>query len=302
MNAELILEPGTYVVAVSGGVDSMALLHLLTTNYQLQTTNYKLIVAHFEHGVRADSDLDRQLVQAEANTYGLPFVYDRGHLGPKVSEAAARKARYGFLHRVRKDNRAQAVVTAHHQDDVLETAIINMLRGTGWRGLSSLRSHAIIKRPLLDVPKSDLLEYAQKHNLAWREDSTNQDMRYLRNYVRGKILPKFSSAQRKILLDHIRHSNELRDDLEAELAKYIDLWSGDGKLDRQWLILLPHAVAKEIMAAWLRNNHAHNLSAKMLERLVGAAKTYGPGRVTDVDKNRILKIGKDYLALEPRER
>src|SRR5579884_3654782 len=115
---EIQLEPGAYVVAVSGGVDSVVLLDLLTKNH-----NLKLTVAHFDHGKRKDSASDRHFVQKLAEKHGLSFVYAEGRLGLGASEAAARKARYKFLQQVRESAEARAVVTAHHQDDLLETAI-----------------------------------------------------------------------------------------------------------------------------------------------------------------------------------
>src|SRR5882724_1815869 len=134
----LDIKPGRYVVATSGGVDSMALLHLLYQMSRDSDAGWWLTVAHFDHGIRSDSAEDRQLVQAIARQYGLPFVYDEGRLGPGASEATARQARYSFLHQVLGASGARAIMTAHHQDDVLETAIFNLIRGTGRKGLTSL--------------------------------------------------------------------------------------------------------------------------------------------------------------------
>lgn len=300
---EFDLEPGVYVVAVSGGVDSMALLRLLHHKIAFSEANpFKVVVAHFEHGIRGDSDLDRQLVQQIAHEYGFPFVYARGRLGPHVSEDVARQARYEFLHKARQASGARAIITAHHQDDVLETAILNMLRGTSWRGLTSLRSRQDVKRPLLEIPKERLLTYAHSFGLEWREDSTNQDMTYLRNYIRHKILPQFSGAQRQVLLQHIRHARKVHAQLEVELVNHLHLHPKADELDRRRFIQLPHVVAKEVMATWLRAAGVQDLSSKKLERLIGAAKTYQPGRQTDVDKVYVLSVGRSVLALKPRER
>jgi tRNA(Ile)-lysidine synthase TilS/MesJ len=96
-------------------------------------------------------------------------------LGPKTSEAKARDARYKFLEEVKAVNKAKAIVTAHHQDDVLETAILNMLRGTGRRGLTSLQNRKNLIRPLLKFSKAAIKNYAKSHKLKWREDSTNEN-------------------------------------------------------------------------------------------------------------------------------
>ncbi|HSX33143.1 MAG TPA: tRNA lysidine(34) synthetase TilS [Candidatus Saccharimonadales bacterium] len=284
----LVLHPGTYVLAVSGGVDSMALLHMLAGQKGLE-----LIVAHFEHGIRADSDQDRQLVQRVAQAYQLPFVFARGELGPGASEAIARAARYAFLRRVAKDREAQAIITAHHQDDVLETAILNLLRGTGNRGLSSLRSGGDVVRPLLDVPKAELLAYAKSHQLAWHEDSTNQDVRYLRNYVRARVIPRLTPEDRARLLKHIEVSRELHERIES-LA---EPWISGSQLDRQTFIQLPHLVACEIMAAWLRH-HRVPFDRPTIERLVVFAKTAPPSKRADIQQGWSLFSTKQTVVLE----
>src|SRR5665213_1651974 len=106
-------KPGSYVVAVSGGVDSMALLNVLKGESR-RGGGWKLVVAHLDHGIRPESAEDRRLVQATARDYKLPFVYHEGRLGAGASEAAAREARYSFLRSVQKASDAVAIVTAHH--------------------------------------------------------------------------------------------------------------------------------------------------------------------------------------------
>lgn len=291
-----LIAPGSYVVAVSGGVDSMVLLDLLAKQPDL-----KLTVAHFDHGMREDSAEDRRLVQKVAQAHGLPFVYHQGQLGPGTSEATARKARYEFLHKVRTAALAQAIVTAHHQDDLLETAIINMLRGTGRRGLSSLKSQDRVLRPLLLYEKKQIQDYARAHHLEWREDSTNQDEAYLRNYVRRNILNKFSEDQRQQLLVHLNTASELNHDLEELLANQLHIQPAVHKLDRQWFIQLPHAVAKEVIASWLRERGV-TFDTKTLERLLVAAMTYQPHKRIDVNSGWFMEVKQAYLALNSRDR
>jgi len=300
------IEPGTYVVAVSGGVDSMTLLDILhhkISNSGVRPLKWKLLVAHFEHGVREDSDEDLRLVQGTAAHYGLQFVYDRGHLGVGASEDTARKARYDFLRQVRRASGAQAIITAHHQDDVLETAIHNMLRGTGWRGLVSLRSRPGISRPLLHVPKADLIAYAKDQGLVWREDSTNNDLRYRRNYIRHQMLPKFVEAHKsEDLLQHIHKIYANHDEINQHLINYLHVQPGFSRLDRHYFIMLSHSVAREVLATWLRRHGVADVTGKTLERLVAAAKTFPSGRLADVDKKYALYVGGKDLALQLRER
>lgn len=285
------------MVAVSGGVDSMALLDLLRRRPGLQ-----LVVAHYDHGIRSDSAQDRQLIQDVIAPHSLPFVYEEGRLGPDASEATARRARYDFLQRVLATHGADAIVTAHHQDDLLETAILNILRGTGPRGLVSLRNRPGLLRPLLHVPKQALVAYAKDQGLVWREDSTNSDMRYARNYVRHHITPKFSDAQRQEFLDHIAQVGPVQHQLEQALNNYLHMHPGLSQLDRHWFIMLPHVVARQAMLMWLERHQVQDITSKTLERLVQAAKTYAPGQQADVDKNYILHIDAKSLALQIRDR
>lgn len=303
---DIKLEPGTYVVAVSGGVDSVALLHLLhTKNLQDETTGQpksKLIVAHFDHGIRADSAEDRKLVQVMAEDYGLQFVYDEAKLGSQASEATARSARYKFLRSVQKASQSRAIITAHHQDDLIETAILNILRGTGRKGLTALSSRPGLLRPALHLPKQALIDYAKTQGLVWHEDSTNSDSKYMRNYVRQYLLPKVDEQSKQKLRDIIAKLQLQNFELDNTLANLLHQQSKAGKIDRIWFNHLPHAVAKEVMAHWLRAHGWTQVNRRGLEKLVVAAKVAQPGKIFPLSKNHILKVGTKYLALTNTER
>jgi tRNA(Ile)-lysidine synthase len=259
--------------------------------------NVKLVVAHFDHGIREDSTEDRRFVQQLAREHTVPFTFAEGKLGAGASEEQARRARYAFLQQVRKAAGARAIVMAHHQDDAIETAIINLLRGTGRRGLSSLRERDGIARPLLHLTKRQLRAYALAKRLTWREDSTNQDITYLRNYVRLRLLPRFTIAQRKQLLELITSMADTNRQLDAQIINYLHLQPEHKALDRKSFVHLPHKVAVEVIASWLRQQGIRNFDSKTLERLVIAAKTAKPGTVADVLQGYRIKIGRDGLVL-----
>lgn len=294
---ELELQPGRYVVAVSGGVDSVTLLDLLT-----HVPGVQLIVAHYDHGIREDSIEDRKYVSALAKKYGLPFIYDMGRLGPTASEAKARRARYDFLHHVKKVSQATAIITAHHEDDVLETIILNLLRGTNRKGLHSLRSTSTIKRPLLKTSKSVLKTYAQDQGLVWHEDSTNSNDTYLRNHIRLHIMPRINQESRAKLLQLSDDTSALNQEIETSIVNYLHVQPATNKLERHDFIMLPYAVAREIMASWLRLNTEVELSKSLLDRLVVAAQNGRNGSRVDVDAAYWLHISKHTLALMPRDR
>ncbi len=288
---------GTYIVAVSGGVDSMVLLDILR-----QRRDMKLVVAHFDHGIRNDSIQDRKLVQSFAKKHCLIFVYKNGNLGAGTSEAKARTARYGFLRSVQNASGAKAIITAHHQDDALETAVMNLMRGSGRRGLTSLKTTDGLVRPLLGHNKEQIREYALDHAVPWREDSSNQDVSYARNYIRANVIPKFSDGQRAqfvILLEELRTIN---DELDNRMVGLLHTQPATNVLDRAWFIHLPHEVAKDVLHTWLRQHGVKDVTKKTIERLIVAMKTGHGGQKIDVDSQYQLQINKYSLALRARER
>jgi tRNA(Ile)-lysidine synthase len=267
-----------------------------------QDPKLELIVAHFDHGIRDDSGEDRKLVATLAQSYGLPFVSEEGKLGPDASEASARDARYKFLKKVVNQNSALAIITAHHQDDLLETAILNMLRGTGRKGLTSLSSSSEIIRPLLNIPKADLIKYAQDNELEWREDSTNEDTSYLRNYVRHNILTKFNDKDKKNLMKKLNELKDTNQELDKLLNEILINQITNREVNRQWFNQLPYGVAKEFMASWLRSEEIRDFDSATLERLVVGAKTAAPGKLIEAVKGYKIAVNKDNLALRGPER
>ena len=291
------VRPGLYVVAVSGGVDSMVLLDILRQKPRLE-----LVVAHFDHGIRADSAEDLKLVRRIAKLYGLPFVSGKGNLGPGASEALAREARYTFLRRVQEEQGARAIITAHHQDDMLETAIMNLLRGTGRRGLSSLRTREGIIRPMLDWTKKEVHAYAEEHDIVWNEDSTNADERYLRNYIRNNILSRFGERGRRSLLRHLKRADKINDEIDGLLEEDLKQQPAKNELNRTWYAQLPYTVATEMMAGWLRRNGIFQFDRILIDHLVVAAKTSLPGKQADVNAKVVVEFTKDTIKLSERSK
>lgn len=253
-----------YVVAVSGGVDSVVLLHKLVT-----AGEHELVVAHFDHGIREDSRLDAQFVQRLAGKYKVPFEVRREELGKDASEELARERRYGFLRTVAQKYGA-TIATAHHLNDIAETIAINLMRGTGWRGAAVLASD--IYRPLLDMTKHDILSYAESNGLDWREDSTNASDAYLRNRVRRKLTDQDTVLQ----LAAIRARQvELRDEIDSEAGQLLEPMSGE--FSRYFFTHIDSAVAIELLRAIAVQRLTHGLTRPQLERSLLAIKTARPG-------------------------
>jgi tRNA(Ile)-lysidine synthase len=198
-----LFQPGAVIVAVSGGADSLALLHAL---HAIQDKlEISLHVAHFDHGIRPESADDAAFVAAFAESLGLPCTIGRGDV-PAIAardrvgiEAAARSARYAFLAETAGKVGAAQVVTAHHRDDQAETVLMHVLRGAGLAGLRGMLPRAplpyssqpgiMLIRPLLPFSRAQIEAYLAENNLTPRIDSTNADPSYLRNRLRLDIIP-----------------------------------------------------------------------------------------------------------------
>ena len=300
---EVEIEPGKYIVAVSGGVDSVVLLHLLTTYYLLLTTTqtqYEFVVAHFDHGIRADSAEDRKFVQKLAKKYGLEFTYKTEKLGKSASEELARSRRYRFLATAVKKHHAEAIITAHHKDDLLETAVFNLLRGTGRSGLTSLKSTDEIIRPLLNYKKTQIIRYAKDNKLVWREDSTNKTLKYSRNKIRN-FLGGVTSLEKDKINNLISDASSRNLEIDALVeGLFIHGYNKQNKrFDRTFFISLPHKIACEVLVFWLKKLEVQ-YDKKLIEKLANDLKVLLPGSRVDISKNYFFIIDKKQISIERR--
>jgi tRNA(Ile)-lysidine synthase len=179
------------LLAVSGGLDSMVLVHLF------QKLNYEIVVAHCNFQLRGlESFGDQQFVQEYSNMNAIPFVFTQFDTEAfatdfKVStQVAARELRYSWFYEQIEIQNADYILTAHHADDNLETFIINLSRGTGLDGLIGIPAqNEKVIRPLLSFSRQEIEEYAVANKIEWREDSSNASDKYLRNKIRHHLIP-----------------------------------------------------------------------------------------------------------------
>lgn len=188
LRASGLIEPGqTVLIALSGGLDSIVLLDLLTR--VASEWRLRLVVAHFDHRMRAGSGGDASWVAARCGKLGLPLRMGSART-PARGEADAREKRYAFLRRSARAVGAQRIATAHHADDVIETLLFRIARGTGIRGLRGIPPRrGPLVRPLLPFRRAELEAHARRHGLEHRDDPTNRDVAYRRNRIRHELLP-----------------------------------------------------------------------------------------------------------------
>ena len=223
MNVKPDIENKKLILALSGGIDSMVLADLLLK------AKADFVVAHCNFQLRGEeSDGDERFVRDYAGRNGLKvFVkqfdttgYAKAH-GLSI-EMAARELRYAWFEELRQQLNYDYIAVAHHADDQLETFFINLVRGAGIRGLKGMQPvNGNLIRPLLDVSREEIHQYALENGIQWREDHTNAETQFLRNKIRHELLPvidDISKEGRASILKSIHHLAS-ENDLYRELLK-----------------------------------------------------------------------------------
>ncbi|WAH37348.1 tRNA lysidine(34) synthetase TilS [Alicyclobacillus dauci] len=191
------------VAGVSGGVDSMVLLYCLRQLAERVDRLSSLLIVHVHHGLRETADRDAEFVHDYCQKSGIPVRIERVHVPTEQGiglEAAARDVRYKALVSAAKACSNAVIALAHHEDDQIETFMLRWLRGTGLHGLGSMRrvgerEGVPLLRPLLHTSRGAIEEFARAHDIPHIEDESNQDDRYVRNYLRHQVIPKLRSVQ-----------------------------------------------------------------------------------------------------------
>jgi tRNA(Ile)-lysidine synthase len=256
-----------FLVAVSGGADSIALLQLM------KAASYVIEVAHFDHALRESSSQDANLVKDLCQTVNIPFHTERVDVAKVAKEKkwnledAARRLRYSFLTKVAKQVKADAVLTAHTQDDQAETVLMQLLRGAAHlTGMREVQGNVI--RPLLGIAKKELLEYLTSINQDYRTDESNFDRTKTRAWLRHEIFPKLESHY-----PHIKKTLAqlalLQRDNEGFLEQQSQRFFREKQIDLELLRRAHPSLQRQAVAMLLESAHAP-VTKDALERILRA--------------------------------
>lgn len=301
----------TILLAVSGGLDSIALLHIVAELRQhLRCTP---IVVHVNHQLRGiASDDDERFVVAQADACGLLCVHERvdvmryAHDHGNGVEDAARACRYNVFERTAIDYRAQLVLTAHTQDDQAETFLLHLARGSGLHGLSAmppsrmLPNGVVLARPMLEVRRADLEELARMAGWTWREDASNDDVTFLRNAVRKHVMPVLREHLGPTISTSIATSTELLRDsrsivdavVREHAAVLIHTVGGATLIDASGLASLQLPLQREIVRRAVRPMLGAPPDRMAVERIV---------RLLDASTGAMASIKHGLVALRERD-
>jgi tRNA(Ile)-lysidine synthase len=294
-----IPEDAHIVLAVSGGADSMALLHGAARLVETEARHWRLAVAHLDHGLRPDSADDASFVAEAAAALRLPFEARRTDVAALANaegrsiEDAGREARYRFLEEVAPEG--ALIATAHTADDAAETVLLNLLRGSGLAGASGIPARrGRVVRPLIGERRATLRALLDGDGIAYRDDPSNDDPAYLRNRVRGELLPMLEEL-RPGAVERIGRFARLAGDDDALLdelaaAELKARQSADGDID--WHDPPARALGRRVLRLAVGDPAP---SAERLEALLDAAQgerggvtiELGAGRAASVRGRRI---------------
>ncbi len=299
------------LAAVSGGRDSMSMLHVLCS--LPENLGLTVSAAHFHHGLRGDeADRDEDFVRRWCSEVGIPFYSGRGDAAAFAEteglslEDAARRLRYDYL--LSLDPKAK-VLTAHTAEDNLETVLLHLIRGAGLHGLTGIPpENGRILRPMLDVTRQERDDYLEANGIPFVEDSTNESSRYLRNRVRQQILPLLQAENPSLgesvtaLTRTLRQEDDYLNALAGEALSSIICPDG---LDRAGLLALPEALQPRVLMTFLAPvpdvSRAHLEAGLALCRgssTSGSLDLSGPYRLQRV-YDRILLIGSEAAEAIP---
>lgn len=286
------------LIAVSGGVDSMVLLKLCSDYFQ------HYAIAHCNFNLRGvESDADEQFVKEQAANFQSQFFTERFNTKEVASQQkisiqmAARKLRYEWLEKIRAQYKFHFILTAHHQDDSIETVLLNLIKGTGIHGLHGIQPHqGKIIRPLLFSNKSDIEKFAKDNKIFFREDLSNLKTDYQRNFIRKKIIPLFEELNpsfSKTFSKNIQHFTEAEDLFNEAISgrkkKIISVRNGNPELNIASLLSnkSPRTLLYEILNAY---NFDESIVEQLFDSLLNESgkEFFSATHRVVLDRNRLI--------------
>ncbi len=295
------------LVAVSGGADSVALLHLLVEQGYCHLT-----VCHFDHQLRgAASQEDARFVEELASHLHLPCELGSEDVPARAKrdrlslETAAREARYEFFASVASKKNVRTLLLAHHADDQVETCLFNYLRGTGSAGLAGMlpvsqrmiaQTELTLVRPLLSISKQELKNYLEERSLPFCHDASNESLLPTRNRLRHRLLPLLDEIIGSTYRNAILRTASILSAEDEYLESLAAPWAASSSLNVETMRLQPLALRRRVIHRWLRNHGFCDVGFYEVELIGSLLNEHGPVKVNlPKDRHACRREGKIFL-------
>lgn len=286
----LINEDDKVLVGVSGGPDSMSLLHVL------RSLNYNVCVAHINHGLRENANKEEDFVRKYCEDNNIPFFAKKVNLKDNLFgmtiEEAGRRIRYDFFDEIMKKENCTKIATAHNSNDNAETVIMNMIRGTGLNGLKGIEPiRENIIRPLIEVTRKEIEEYCNNNCIKFVHDESNDELLYTRNKVRLELIPYIEKNINTNVINNINRMSKILYEEESFIDSLVDDAYNSG-------------IVKETEGELIYNLKTFNklnlvirrrLILKFIIKTLGTAKDIEKVHVDDIVKMCENNVGGKYL-------
>lgn len=295
------------IIGVSSGPDSMALLHMLKNNLKC-----KLVCAHINHNVRSQSDEEEKYLEEYCKKQNIIFESIKIKTYTKNNfENEAREKRYKFYEELLKKYNSHNLFLAHHGDDLIETVIMKIIRGSNLEGYAGIKTYSYLEnykivRPLLSLTKDDILIYNKKHNIKYYIDTTNEDTTYTRNRYRKYILPFLKKEDKKVHLKFLKYSNTLQEYdnyINYEIDKKINNIYVDNKINILE-INKEHSFMKKNIIFYILSNIYNNKSNIIKEKnildILKMTINNKPNYIINLPKDYIAKKEYNYIYIEKK--
>lgn len=297
------------VVGVSAGPDSMALLHLLKTHLKC-----KLVCAHINHNVRTQSDEEEQFLKDYCTKNNIIFESTKIKAYTKNNfENEAREKRYNFYEKILEKYNSHNLFLAHHGDDLIETIIMKIIRGSNLEGYAGIKTYSYLKsykiiRPLLSTTKEEILKYNKENNIKFYVDYTNEDTTYTRNRYRKYLLPFLKKEDKNVHLKFLKYSNILQEYdnyINYEIETKINTLYYNNKIDIKKIneehVFIKKSIIFHILSN-IYNNKSNIIKEKNILDILKMTTNNKPNYIINLPKNYIAKKEYNYIYFEKEKK
>ena len=290
------------VIGVSAGPDSMALLHMIHTN-----CNKLIVCAHINHNVRKESNAEEKYLKEYCKNNSIIFEsYKITKYNEKNFENEARKKRYAFYEKILKKYNSHTLLLAHHGDDLIETVLMKISRGSNLEGYAGIKTYSQVKdytivRPLLSLTKEEIIKYNKDNKIKYYIDNTNNDITYTRNRIRKNILPLLKKENKNIHKSFLNYSNTLQEYynyVEDVTKEKINKLKDNNTIDLDKFNKEHPFIQKSIifyLLSEIYNNEANIIKNKHIDDIINLIKNKKPNTSLHLPKN--ITVVKEYNKL-----